>query len=448
LDFAVGGDPAALYARLRRAQRARHGAFICTGDWTVLSFSPELFFARDGDRLTCRPMKGTLARGLDAAADRAQRARLAADPKNRAENLMIVDLMRNDLARLALPGSVRVGNLFDVEALATVLQMTSTIHATIAHDTPLSALFRALFPCGSVTGAPKIRAMEIIAELEQTPRGVYTGAIGFAGPGATARFSVPIRTMVIDAAGRGRLGIGSGIVAESDVAAEYRECLLKARFLDADWPPFDLFETIGWTPRDGYRLIDEHLARLAASAAYFGFAFESADARRRLAEAAARFAGAPMRVKLSLSRLGHMAVEARLLPPAPAAMPTIGPARQAVDSRDCFLYHKTTRRGLYETERRHAAATHGWFDVVFENERGEITEGSFTTVFIERDGGLLTPALSCGLLPGVLRGALLRDKDVTCREAVLTRHDLATARHVYVGNALRGLIAVHWSASE
>lgn len=444
-DYIVTGDPRDLYRRLRRAQRARHGAFIHNGDWTVLSLSPELFFAATAETIACRPMKGTLDRRPDAMGDQAQRERLAHDAKNRAENLMIVDLIRNDLARVAAPGSVAVDSMFDVEALPSVLQMTSAITARRAPGTPLSTLFKALFPCGSVTGAPKIRAMEIIAELESAPRGIYTGAIGFAGPDGSAQFSVPIRTLLIDRAGRGRLGIGSGIVAESGIAAEYHECLLKARFLDADLPPFDLFETLRWTAAEGYWRLDDHLDRLAASAAYFGFAFDAAQARALLAQAVAAPCGSMMRVKLSLSRLGEMAAVAQSFAQNPfTALPAIGLAAQTVRSDDRFLYHKTTQRGFYETARRQAVADHGWFEVVFENERGEITEGSFSNVFIERDGKLLTPALTCGLLPGVLRGALLRDKDVTCEEAVLTRHDLATASRVYVGNALRGLVAVQW----
>lgn len=444
-DFRIEGDARDLYCRLRRAQRVGHGAYVHAGDWTVLSLSPELFFSATDRTITCRPMKGTMARRPDAAGDLAQRARLATDAKNRAENLMIVDLIRNDLSRIAAPGSVRVPRMFDVEALTGVLQMTSTVTAARPPGTPLSAILTALFPCGSVTGAPKIRAMEIIAELEAAPRGIYTGAIGFAAPDGGAQFNVPIRTLAIDAAGHGRLGIGSGIVAESAATDEYQECRLKAAFIAADMPLFDLFETLRWSAGDGYWRLPDHLARLQASAEYFGFAYDGDQARAILQQAARKPCAAAMRVRLNLSRLGQFSISAQPFAQTPfATPPTIGPARQRVRSDDCFLYHKTTCRGFYEAERRHGAAAHGWFDVVFENERGELTEGAFTNLFIARGGKLLTPALHCGLLPGVLRGALLRDKDVTCQEAVLTRHDLATASRIYVGNALRGLVAVQW----
>ncbi|MFZ5608198.1 MAG: aminodeoxychorismate synthase component I [Pseudomonadota bacterium] len=434
LRLAADGDPLALYAAVRRAQRVAHGAIVATGAWTVLSFSPELFVARRGDLVTCRPMKGTLARGMTGEEDAARAAALAEDAKSRAENLMIVDLLRNDLARVAKPGSVAVPRLFEVEPYQTLMQMTSTVTAR-AGASP-AQLIRALFPCGSVTGAPKIRAMEIIADLEAVPRGVYTGAIGHVAPSGDLAFSVPIRTLVLDAVGKGRLGIGSGIVADSGAATEYAECLLKSRFLNANWPAFDVFETLGWTRRTGWRWRDRHLARLTRSAAYFGFPFDPAAAMALLEDAVTPLQD-PLRGRLLLASGGALALH---LGPAPTPLEhaTIALAEEQVASDNPFLYHKTTHRLPYEKALEAARVRSGCFEVIFENERGEVTEGSFTNVFIKRKGRLLTPAACCGLLPGILRQVLLEEG--RCAEAVLTRADLIDAEALYIGNALRGLI--------
>ncbi|MGD8811068.1 MAG: aminodeoxychorismate synthase component I, partial [Gammaproteobacteria bacterium] len=302
--FRYTGDPLALYRALRRRQPVRHGALIAADDFHVLSFSPELFLdVRDGVA-AMRPMKGTIARGRTPEEDSAQAAFLKADAKSRAENLMILDLMRNDLGRVAEIGSVSVSDMFTVETYRTLHQMTSGVAARLRPGIGVAELMRHVFPCGSVTGAPKIRAMEVIRELEDEPRGVYTGAVGAIAPDGAVDLNVAIRTLFVAADGAATLGIGSGIVQDSDGPAEYDECLLKARFLTQPDPPFRLIETMRWRSGDGYWLLDEHMARLAASAGYFGFPCDIARARALLAARAADFREPMQRVRLTLDEDG------------------------------------------------------------------------------------------------------------------------------------------------
>ncbi|MBI1180277.1 MAG: aminodeoxychorismate synthase component I [Alphaproteobacteria bacterium] len=443
-DFS--GDPLALHAALRKAQPVGHGGFVAAGDWCVSSHSPELFIERRGDALTVRPMKGTAPRGRWAAEDEAARTALRNDPKSRAENLMIVDLERNDLSRLALPGSVRVESLFDVEAYPSVLQMVSTVTARVPPETGTLDILKRLFPCGSVTGAPKIRAMEIIAELEDRPRGVYTGAIGCIAPDGDASFSVPIRTLTLDGQGRARLGIGSGIVADSDGPAEYDECLLKAAFVTAPAEQPCLIETLLWDRGDGWWLLEGHLDRLLASARYFGYPAERDGIRAVLDEARGSFAAASdHRVRLLLGPSGAVSVTAAPVDVAAGrarlreAPPTAAWAGDAVRSDDRMLFHKATRRAAYDRALRDAKARGCW-DLLFRNERGEVTEGARSTLFVRRDGEWLTPALACGLLPGVFRAHFMAEEAV--REAVLHPEDVASAERVCLGNSVWGLIDV------
>jgi para-aminobenzoate synthetase/4-amino-4-deoxychorismate lyase len=426
------GDPAALYERLCLAQRSGFCAFLDLGGGrTIVSASPELFFRADGRELELRPMKGTRPRGRWAREDVALAEELAASPKDRAENLMIVDLLRNDAGRVAEFGSVRVERLYQVERYETVHQLTSTIRARLRPDAGLADVFRALFPCGSVTGAPKVRTMQIIRGLEPSPRGVYCGAIGFVSPGE-AVFSVGIRTLLLDAAaGTAELGVGSGITHDSDAAAEYAECWSKAAFVRRAPADFRLLETMLWEPADGWFLLDGHLDRMAASAGYFGYAFDRDDAVRRLDEAARGFADRPLRVRLRLGRDGAMEIEAapHVDHPGPAR---VGIAAEPVDSHDPMLYHKTTRRAGYE---RRAASRPGCDDVLLVNERGELTESTIANLVVRLDGALWTPPLDCGLLPGVLRADLLARGEI--RERVLRPDDLARAEEVWLINSVR-----------
>lgn len=432
--FGVDGDPLALYRQLKGAQRVPFGAYLHTPEAHILSLSPELFFRVYQGVITARPMKGTLPRGRTPDEDAALAQALQRDAKSRAENVMIVDLLRNDLGRVCQIGSVRVGSLFAVEAYDGLLQMTSTVTGHLRPGVTALELLQALFPCGSVTGAPKRRAMEIVRELEAHPRGVYTGAIGYLAPGGEAAFNVAIRTLTVRQ-GQAELGVGSGIVIDSDPKAEYAECLLKARFVTHPTPVFALFETLRW--EGGYPLLARHLARLARSAAYFNYPLALEEAEAALLQAARGFElGRVYRVKLSLQRDGRLSVEAS--PFSPEA----GPVRVAfwgepTDSRDRFAYHKTSYRPRYDQASRWAQQA-GLADVLFFNERGELTEGAISNVFIERAGRLLTPPVACGLLPGVYRQHLLEGCG-HAREAVLHKHDLFTAEAVYLCNALRGL---------
>ena len=437
--FRLAGSPLTFYRDLRQRQRVAYGAIVDTGEVTVLSASPELFIEQDGRIVRTRPMKGTAPRAGTPEADAEARRLLSSEEKQRAENLMIVDLMRNDLGRIAEIGSVSVTDLFTVETFRTLHQMTSGVQATIKKDVDLERLMKAIFPPGSVTGAPKIRAMELIAEYETEPRGVYCGAIGYLAPGGKALFNVAIRTPVVFRDGSGEMGIGSGVVYDSQGEKEYAECLLKMKFLTDPPRSFELIETMLYEPGKGVWLFERHIERLAASARYFSFAFSESAAREAVAGAVSGREGERLRVRLLLAENGTLSVTATPQPTAPA-----GPVMRWVvsdtrlDSRNVFLFHKTTRREIYDSEWAHYAKTRNADEVLYLNERGEVAEGSRTNIFIERDGTLLTPPVGSGLLPGVLRAELLAAG--RAREAVLTLQDLENASAVYLGNSVRGLV--------
>jgi para-aminobenzoate synthetase/4-amino-4-deoxychorismate lyase len=449
--FDFEGDSTSLYRTLRASQPVEFGAYMELPEQTILSFSPELFLRREGTKLSTKPMKGTAKRGFTLACDLAAREALSEDEKSRAENLMIVDLLRNDLSRLARPGTVKTHDKFAVEAFRTLLQMTSSVDAEIAADTLTSQIIKALFPCGSITGAPKIRAIQIIRELESHARGIYTGAIGFITPNHDFCFSVPIRTITL--AGndrcpgirRGEMGTGGGIVADSDAKQEYEECLLKARFATHPLPAFDLIETLGWRASGGFSYLQDHLNRLENSATYFDFACNIKAIRASLEAHARNFnKKSGLRVRLLLSARGEISLTSTPLPLSGTAPnpPLIALSPKRVDSRNIFLYHKTSRREVYDSEFARLCSDTEYFDVIFLNEFDQVTEGTRSNIFIEKNGRLLTPALSCGLLPGILRGQLLADKARPAHEAVITLTDLQTADTIYMGNALRGLVEV------
>jgi para-aminobenzoate synthetase / 4-amino-4-deoxychorismate lyase len=540
--FHFEGTPLTLYARLRQVQPTPYSAYIRTGAQTILSFSPELFFHLDGQRITTQPMKGTAPRGRTLSEDERQAAWLQSDSKNRAENIMIVDLLRNDLGRICSIGSVVVPHLFKVETYDTVLQMTSTITGTLANRPNYVQTFASLFPCGSVTGAPKIKAMEIINQLEDTPRGIYTGSVGYIAPQTIhtpshALFNVAIRTIVLEQ-GHGIMGIGSGIVHDSSATAEAAECKVKAHFLTTQPRTFDILETILW---DGhYHHLEKHLQRMAASARYFGYPWDEEYIRtclagsvqdphptpphpRPLRDPAGPCVGVggadeggrgsltdpdnriitenlasylsgiahhdsvpasdhdrvpasdhdtvrvpdarkgregtsptsthlrftptgPVptsqdngyKIRLRLNRQGELHCESHPIQKTTQAEPLlVALSAERIDSRDRMYFHKTTYRPLYERAQRFAQQ-YGYADIIFLNEKGEVTEGAISNVFIERAGQLLTPPVECGLLAGVYRQCILEECS-NVQEAVLSLDDLLSAEKVYICNAIRGL---------
>ena len=419
---ATAGHPLALYAGLRARSANPYGAVVATGKQWLLSLSPELFFALHDGKVTTRPMKGTAPPDADPKL-------LTEDPKQRAENLMIVDLLRNDLSRVAATGSVAVPELFRVEHYPTVQQMTSTVTAQLAEGRDAVDVVHALYPCGSITGAPKIRAMEAIAEIEGRRRGVYTGSIGRIDPSGDAAFNVAIRTLVLDEGYDGaQLGLGSGIVADSVAASEWTECLAKGAFVPSP-RRFDLIETMRFDPEGGLARLDRHLARMKASADLFGFAFDRHAARNDLQAATFRLRE-PARVRLLLARGGAVAVEVRALPPVPPGPVAVRVVPLPVDRADFRLRHKTTDRAFYDAARGDS------FEVVFATPDGRLTEGSFSNVFVERGGILLTPPLDTGLLGGTLRNELIDEG--RAREAELRADDLKHG--FFIGNSLRGML--------
>lgn len=433
LRAAFRGDPWALFGELYGAQEVPYAACVDLGNHVLCSVSPELLFSLDGDRIATRPMKGTAPRGLSWTDDEARRRELGLSPKNRAENIMIVDMMRNDLGRIARTGSVEVPRLFEVERYRTLFQMTSTVRALT--DAPVSEIFRALFPSPSVTGAPKVRTMQIIAELEDSPRGIYTGAVGFLAPGRRAQFNVAIRTVHVDrAAGRAEFGTGGGITWDSVDREEYDECLTKGLVLAGSAPASDLLETLLWRPGRGYFLLDGHLERLSQSARYFGFPVDGRSVRERLETAALAFGPAPQRVRLLLGSCGEIRIESEPLAAGPRTW-RVALARGPVDPASPFLYHKTTNRALYDRAR---ADLPGHDDVILWNGRGEITESTIANVAARIRGDWITPPISCGLLPGVYRGHLIERGRL--REGTIRLRDLEDAERLALVNSVRGWV--------
>lgn len=427
------GDPLAIYADVRRDARAGYGGVIWDGSHWHLSFSPELFFKLANGEARVRPMKGTAPRGSTPEEDARFKADLSASVKDRAENLMIVDLMRNDLARVSRPGSVRVESPFAIETYPTVHQMVTTVRAELDSGQDVRSLLRAIFPCGSITGAPKIRAMEIIHQAERDARGLYCGSIGRIDPSGDAAFNVAIRTVRLSPDGRAVMGVGSAVVADSAMIGEWRECVVKGNFLRLSAGHADLIETMAFDPAKGIELLELHLERMKASALALGFSFDR-HAVRNAIHALCFDLDAPAKVRLVASKGGAHALDASPMP-APLESLTCAVLPLPVSDGDWRLRHKTTDRAFYEAGLA-AAKKAGAGEALFLRDDGLITEGTFTNLFVERDGKLLTPRADLGLLPGVLRRSLIEAG--RAEEADLTLDDLADG--FLVGNALRGLI--------
>lgn len=455
--FDFVGSITAFYQDLRHSQPVPYGCCIRNGEDYILSFSPELFFRINNEEIVARPMKGTMKRGRTVPEDLRHATFLQSDVKNRSENVMIVDLLRNDLSRLVDAtggGTVKVDSLFDIERYRSVFQMTSSIVAKRNNSSrmQISEVLNSLFPCGSVTGAPKIRTMEIIDELEKEPRGVYTGAIGYFAPDRRAIFNVPIRTVVLRGM-QGEMGIGSGIVADSSPETEWQECLLKARFLTSPLPKFDLIETALYHPEKGVIYLADHLDRLQDSAHYFNFSFNRArietDLQHYLSGLKHRDYS---RIRLTLSGNGELHISSSScarpgafeLPENPSEYHVkpvlIDFADQKIDASKPWFFHKTTMRQLYD-QAFEKARSMGLFDVVFCNGRDEITEGCITNIFIVKDGCYFTPPRMCGLLDGIMRKQLLSvDRPFQPRERMLYKEDIIQAEHIFVCNSVRGVL--------
>ena len=460
LHFTMHGNPIALYAALRKQQPVPYGALMVLPDGqSVLSLSPELFVSHTQGRLLAKPMKGTLEADADHH-DTDRATALAASSKNRAENLMIVDLLRNDLGRIAQTGTVKVPALFEVERFGHVWQMTSTIEAECRPDVTLADIFSAIYPCGSITGAPKRRTMQILRELETESRGLYTGAIGWFDPPKAGRalgdfmLSVPIRTLMLDApAGNDvRLGVmrvGAGIVYDSDAESEYAECLLKARFLTGVSSDFSLIETLQAHRASGARHLNLHLQRLSASARHFGFRCDTAQIAAQVSAVCAGLTNEQLyRMRLLLNADGSVDIRTAPMSDALPLPVRLLLAKQPMQSQDVFLRHKTTLRRRYDLAWQ-AAEKMGAFDTLFINEKSQVTEGGRSNLFVCRDGQWLTPPLSEGVLPGIMRGLLLEDPNMNAREAVLTLDDLRSAERIMVCSSLRGSLPakVDWEAA-
>jgi len=432
LTAPFSGNPRGFFCRLVHGQQAGYAAYIDLGRQVICSASPELFFRRDGSRIVMRPMKGTIARGLTSAEDQHRARQLQTSAKDRAENIMILDMVRNDLGRLAAPGKVRTTSLCDLEKYPTVWQMTSTVEA----DTSASfeQIIAALFPCASITGAPKYRTMDIITRLEQRPRGIYTGSIGYLAPQGRAQFSVAIRTALIDLEKKqAHYGVGAGITWDSDPETEYRECLDKGRILTRPMPDFDLLETLLWSPANGYFLLDEHLARLMASADYFDYACDPDRVRRHLQELARSLPANRHRVRLRLSANGLLRHNISTFAEGGQNLVRLRLANEPVERSNPFVYHKTTERTHYE---RAKTGLVDCDDVVLWNNRGNITETTIANIVVDLDGSLVTPPVECGLLAGTMRSHLLAKGDLI--ERTISLGDLQRCRRIYLINALRG----------
>ncbi|NJN86572.1 MAG: aminodeoxychorismate synthase component I [Leptolyngbyaceae cyanobacterium SL_7_1] len=429
---AIVPDPIALFTHMLRAQPCPYGALVQTADWTVCCASPELFFQRDGNTLISRPMKGTLPRGLGYEDDRQNQLHLQYGEKNRAENVMIVDMVRNDMAHVADIGSVQVPQLFAVEQYPTVWQMTSTVSCTTSANT--TAIFAALFPPASITGAPKPRTMRIIAELEPSARKLYTGTIGFISPHGRSQFNVAIRTVLVDRqTQQAEYGVGGGIVWDSTATAEFAECQAKARVLTTTIPDFSLLETLRWTPEEGFFLLDRHFDRLRKSANYFAYPVDLNQLREQLLMATHTLPAQPHKVRVQVTNTGMATIEIQPLPLTPQPY-RLKLATQPIDSSNPYLYHKTTHRPMYDQALQSAP---GWDDVLLWNERGEVTESCIANVIVERNGEWFTPPTRCGLLAGVYRSALLEQGKI--QETVIAVDELDSYSQICLINSIRQL---------
>jgi para-aminobenzoate synthetase/4-amino-4-deoxychorismate lyase len=434
LKNSFSGDPWKFFLTLMDAQHSGYCAYIHFGHHHICSLSPELFFSLSDGKMTCRPMKGTAKRGGDALEDQERERWLFSSKKNRAENVMIVDMIRNDLGRIAKTGSVRVDRLFSIEKYSTLFQMTSTVTADIY--LPFSTIFKNMFPCASITGAPKIKTMEIIKNIESDPRGIYTGSIGYIAPDRKAQFNVAIRTVTIDVqSGRAEYGVGGGIVWDSEASQEYEECWAKAAILYQKHPAFELIETLLWTSHKGFNLLDFHFERLSSSARYFQFEFSPEDWSRQIDAFNARHHADAKRVRITLSPSGKLSLEAS--PVISLRGSKVALASEASLQHSQFVFHKTSRREFYTGQLdRHPEMA----DIILWNQDGMITESCVANVVVLQGKTLYTPPLSDGLLPGVFRKHLLEHGII--KEKCISVDECLRSSNVFLINSLRGWISL------
>lgn len=439
MDFDFEGTPYALFQDLLKKQPVSYSAFCKMNEEYILSLSPELFFRRKNNFILSKPMKGTISRGINIAEDREKIKDLRQSKKNLAENLMIVDLVRNDLGRICRTSSVKVSKIFEIEKYKSLFQMTSSVSGALKANTSYEDIFKNTFPGGSVTGAPKISTMKIIRDLEAAPRKVYCGALGFISPNKQAVFNLPIRTVVLNGL-KGQMGVGSGIVTDSDPSVEFEECILKSKFLTEKYNSFMLFETLLWE-KAKFKFLNEHLKRMRDSALYFDFVFDKKQALKTLSDAANNFVNnLSFRVRLNLAKDGKMGIEYSKFDNDPANKQkyiTISSVKTYPEN--IYLYHKTTNRGLYAQE-FNKFRKRGFFDVVFTNTRKEITEGAISNIFIKVRGNYFTPPVSSGLLPGIYRQYLL--KKLKAKEKKIFIEDLSNADKIFLSNSVRRLTEV------
>jgi para-aminobenzoate synthetase/4-amino-4-deoxychorismate lyase len=443
--FNYQGNPIKLYKILRDRQRVEYGAYLNFPNSKILSLSPELFFKKDQEKITAKPMKGTAPRGKSAEEDQQLIKDMRADEKTLAENVMIVDLLRNDIGKLAKPGTVNVASLFDIEKYETVLQMTSTINGEIAKDTSLYQIFKHIYPCGSITGTPKIRTMEIIHELETEPRGVYTGAIGFVLPGNTMSMNVPIRTIVLKDDNTAELGVGGAIIADSDNNNEYAEILLKGKFLTGIAADFALIETLLYHPVTGYHYMQEHLERLKASSALFNFNCPLSTIYDELIKLSKNMcATTNYKIRLILKQAGQFVITSSEMPIVENNNTYfIRFSPNKTYSRNILFQHKTTStyvRDFYDNEYTIAKKNYNCDEVIFVNEKNQITEGSRTNLFIEKNNIFYTPPIQCGLLNGIMRQQFINNKNIKTVEKVLYQDDIYNADNIFLTNSVRGIL--------
>lgn len=440
--FDVQGDPVQLYQTLRERQKVEYSALLQFDDYQILSLSPELFFSKRAEDLTAKPMKGTMPRSLNPQIDQENKNKLLSDPKLRSENIIIVDLLRNDLSTLSKAGSVHVSELLQVETYETVHQMTSTIHSKIDTDTSFKSLLFNLFPCGSITGAPKKSTMKIIRECEKKPRNIYTGCIGYITPTNDMCFNVAIRTLCI-AQNKGELGIGGGITNDSNLDSEFEELHLKARFFTDMDVGFQLIESMKYNRHLGYVLLDEHLNRLKNSALVFNFLFDEKSIKNKLQSLTSQFKNkVDYKVRVVLSKDGTLNINFSKIYILPSKYLIKLYTKECVDSKNILLHHKTinsTIRAFYDDIM--LAYSPSYYDVIFMNEKGFITESSKANLFIQLKGKILTPPLDCGLLPGTMRHQLLKENS-SIEEAYLNKQDLETAEKIWLTNSVRGMTEV------